>query len=475
MSMKKLILTILAASLTLLVACEKEPEIKNPDINIQVVESDDVSVTFKITTQNVDLSSILFQSVDDAVPTMAQVINEGESFKSSLDTLLVYDNLQSSSIYRLNVVAINSEYHIMESSEAETSVSYDMDLNMTNATGWYYGDFQKTGNGYYMLAFGDSNAELTDTGLPTKVGQKVIHIYLGGEKSKDSHNAIIPTGRYILSDAYGNTSVNLYNSRYMECTSISEEKGIEGLQYNFFDGFVDVESKGDNNYKIVIDMFVNDESKTHIRSTYEGTLSLINNDPASYNPVKEDKLNIKMINGSGNYIPDKNYGMYTLVIYNVSTTPDGFINGAGDLINVTFMPEPARPMDIEKATGTYTIVSASSPDALAPGNALSGEYIESYGQYIPIGTFYQLYDENAVVKELGLAKEGTIKVEYKDSKVNLNIEFVTIEGAKISSKCTIDQANIFDYSDYFPASMSNLFIEKMINVRDVNKPFYMIF
>ncbi|MDO4159080.1 MAG: hypothetical protein Q4D41_01315 [Prevotellaceae bacterium] len=347
-------------------------------------------------------------------------------------------HLKSGEIKEFNVADIDSLTF-------SDPVNYDLDIVATSTLSLYYGSGE-----YYVTI---SDAPMDSDGLPTQVGQTIVRFYAIGEKSIDSNNAILPSGRYVSGSSLEEGSI--YDGEgYMvvlRCTGIDAEGNIDGYQIDLETCVANVEYKSNGTYDIEFKGSLSEIEGvdfTNIRMTYSGPIAFENNDPSAYKTLAED-VNMVPTAMSGRYTNMAGaYGNYSIAFYNCPLDEDGFIIGAGELMSVELLTSESASMDISKIAGTYTISSALE-GPWAPYNFLDGSLYEYYGMYIPLGTYYTVYGEGGSSTNLyGFAKDGTVVVTVDGTNITFDFDLIVEGGKSLTMDFTGDASTIQDYTVY---------------------------
>ena len=98
-------------------------------------------------------------------------------------------------------------------------------------------------------------------------------------------------------------------------------------------------------------------------------------------------MNVNVVNMGGRYQTDynKTYGMYTMALFNTPIDEGGFVDGAGEVINLSLITKYTEHMDINNLAGEYTVADVIN-GPYEPGKFLSGTLYEYYGMMLPMGT-----------------------------------------------------------------------------------------
>lgn len=354
------------------------------------------------------------------------------------------------------------EYNDVDYIDFGETVSYDLEMDATYATCFYYGD---TGYSLHL-----SDAPISSQGFPTVDGQNVLRLYVFAAPSADSNNAKIARGRYVVSsDDF--TEGHLYNAStgytvLMQCIEM-QESGPYGYTLEFTSGALNVEYEADGTAVMVFRGQLADYGEEYsslpknIKVTFKGDVAYDNQDPNSYVTLGED-INMVPANLSGGYSNVAGYyGSYSLTYYNCELDGSGYIVGPGELMNFELLTAEGETMDVAtQMPGDYTITDAMNGPWNA-GNFLNGTLYPGYG--IPIGTYYTVYGEGGASTRLkAFVVDGTVHIDVADDNIRLVANLIAEGGHTIKMDYTAPVANIASRS-YAPAATTS-------TVKGVMKP-----
>ncbi len=426
-----------------------------PQVTAELIEAGSDFIKLSVETQKAANGAYLCLPASDREPSPSTILTTGKplSVINGKEEILI-DSLRQSTDYVVYVAARNATEVATAKLRVSTAKSYAEEVTMTD--GWiaYYGDFYQNRVGYFMVAM--SSGPISKSGLPTRVDDKAIHLFLGDAVSLDGDNAMITPGVYRISDAHEKGTVDSYNSRFMLATEIQGGEATQGYTFKFVDGTVTVDHDADGVYTIVADMRIERSGvEENIKCSYQGKLAFSNIDPARYNPLTED-VNMIPHAMSGNYSKDSQgaYGIYNFAIYNTPVDNGGFINGAGELICFTLISPYSDKMDLDKLAGTYDNVIVSAPGVTyTPFAFLAGMYESFYGSYMPQGSFYCHYDDALQMDVLGLFVKGKVEVTKEGDNIRLKGDMLTVQNKRVTVDATAPTSSFFDYSSYAKPSM----------------------
>ena len=426
-----------------------------PQVTAELIQAGADFVKVSVETQKAGSGACLCLPAADRKPSPGTILTTGKPLGviNGKEEILI-DSLRQSTDYVVYVAARNATEVATAELRVSTAKSYVDEVAM--ADGWiaYYGDFYQNRVGYFMVAL--SSGPISKKGLPTRVDDKAIHLFIGDAVSPDGDNAMITPGVYRISDAHEKGTVDAYNSRFMIAGEIQDGEATKGYTFKFVDGTVTVDHDADGVYTIAADMRIERSGvEENIKCTYQGKLAFTNIDPARYNPLAED-VNMVPHAMSGNYSKDSNgaYGIYNLAIFNTPVDDGGFINGAGEVICFTLISPYSDKMDLDKFAGTYENVIVSAPGVTyTPFAFLAGIYENFYGSYMPQCSFYCRYDDALQMDVIGLFAKGKVVVTKEGDNIRLKGDMITLQGKRVTVEATAPPSSFYDYSSYAKPSM----------------------
>ena len=148
--------------------------------------------------------------------------------------------------------------------------------------------------------------------------------------------------------------------------------------------------------------------------------------------------------------------MYTMALFNTPIDEGGFVDGAGEVINLSLITKYTEHMDINNLAGEYTVADVIN-GPYEPGKFLSGTLYEYYGMMLPMGTNLSFYDEKgSQINKYGFAKDGSIKVSVDGDKITFSGDIETENGKHFTFNYTGSASAISDYTvSSAPANKNN--------------------
>lgn len=435
--MRKIFSYLLFISCILMTSCSEDNTPVQPTLALAVGEVFPTTATVNVTTTNTSEAAYLCLPAEDAPPTNYDVWQKGKAFNPTQMPKISLSDLKVNKTYRIYVVVRNSVYADMQNVEFTTKTQYNIESNMTYANVTYYGDAMTDGNGYYMLYLGTDI--VTDKGLPTKVNQDVMHLYLASKPSIDGDAISLASGTYTLTEGKGIYTVYSPSSLFQHSTGTTADGKLEGYGVRFISTIVKVEKDNEGIYTIEVSAQSEYDPAQYIHATYKGKLTYTVQDPSHYNALRQN-LEVKPTKMTGRFIPyNSNFSIYYLTLFNVPSDANGFINGAGDLLNLLLIANPNTTMDLNNLKREFTIISGeSSVTDYKPGKSVGGIYSSNYGIWLPNGSYYAHYDETGEnIDIIGLLNSGTITISA-DSANPTNLHIVVNATTKKGYKITLD-------------------------------------
>lgn len=397
--MKQLFYCFLSVAL-LLSGCDDSDDPTVPSVALKQGTVTESEVTFTLTVADAEECAWLCLPSTDREPTNAEILEKGTRVTQSGETECRADGLKTETGYTVYAMARNNMESARASFSFNTPTVFADDVTMDYARGWYFGDFAAIGSGYFMVVL--ATMEIDNDGLPTDAGH-MIRLFISSDKAADSNDAHLTDGTYLLTDGFTKNSVNATNSDYI--VAYVTEEGLDGPLYALLEGTVQVGHTAAGDYDITAEIMT-DENK-RIRCSYTGPIVFANEDAASYVPLTED-YSFTPDALSGGFLDMGDYGNYTLTFHSLLLDEYGFVIGGGDLVNIELLTQPSDngQMDFSVLPGTYGIANGD----YRPGTFVEGMFVPFYGMYIPMGTYYELMDDEGGCVLLGLSVGGTVTI-----------------------------------------------------------------
>lgn len=314
------------------------------------------------------------------------------------------------------------------------------DLNADRMEFWYYGDLLGNGTNVYYLFL--SNMEMFK-GNPTAEGQMLRILLIAGE-DQNPESPTLPAGTFtcttdetpetLVAGTFFAEDSNYLDVFYNPDNPASKE--LYAYNFNITAGSLSISKDNDSMYDInaVLNGEIvnnNDEViyESPINASYKGESHYF--DHNAYTPLGAD-MNVENVSLSGRVSTG---GGWSLAFYNLPLDEDGFIIGAGELMNVELYTEDAEKFTASQLIGEYTGLDMfNSQPSEWPGHFVQGVWYDFYGTYMAIGTNLSTYNDMGDVVLTGLAESGTIKVTGTNDPdvLNVDINVTTKEGNKVT-------------------------------------------
>lgn len=358
------------------------------------------------------------------------------SAQSTSKAHTMFVTLNSSFVRAIDVDSIR-DITFMEKTEPYATI------NATKAQGIYVGDNFKAGRGDYYLCLGDDS--LTSAGVPTSVNGQALRLLFVTDKADDPDNAHLPSGTYYVSFDSTEVGTIYYDySDYLKVTGFSNNR--PRAQVGLFLGLtVTVKRTGDNYYDIHASGYFTKDKRVDL--TYSGVINFEDQDPDLPRDVDFTPTGL-----SGNYMhvsANENSDCYTLAFYNVPIDDQGYVVGAGGILNLMVFTQRNSAMDFSSLNGTYTGADHNGYD-WSPGHFLNGYVSTAYGSEHPIGSYYSENNDEGYTIHTGYINDGTVSISYNDAtdSITVNANLTADNGKKITMNTTIGTEGIIDYSAY---------------------------
>ncbi|MCD8387907.1 MAG: hypothetical protein LUD17_13645 [Bacteroidales bacterium] len=328
-----------------------------------------------------------------------------------------------------------------------------LDVTCTEGQLWYMGDLLYDGTGFYYLII--SNAGISEGGAPTGPGE-IARILINAEQPDGSGDIQVPTGVYTPSAYYeGIGTFDTWNTDVIEAFYNPDDPDsgdLVGYFYDITEGSLEVSANEDGTFSVNFDVegVVQDDDTVyftkHITMTYDGAITVLDfeEDPSQYTPIEGD-YQLDVPNASGRFVNDG----FSITFYGCPLDDNGFIVGAGDLLNVEFYTQPVGDPDYSIA-GTYEYfdlagyMDGSNIEDYGPWDLMGGVWYEFYGFYMPIGTYVAIYDADGYEEAYGLAYKGSsiTVTDLGQGDYRFDFDIYTVQDAHITGSW---QGQIADY------------------------------
>lgn len=311
----------------------------------------------------------------------------------------------------------------------------------TQAEVWYYGDLADNGTGAYRIFL--SNCPMSG-GNPVGEGQ-YFSTLIFGYLFEYEENPVLPTGVYSYGLDYAENTFTPDYSVFMDCFT-DPDNPVDGdlVAYQWIpesgEVSINISSGNSDEYEISfsgagsIYIAGGDDMTDNLSCSYLGAVTYV--DPNGYTPLPDETYELNIPNISGRFMPSEEfgYGNYSIAFYSVPLDDEGFIQGAGDLLNVEFLVGLEYGATPEGLIGTFEVAPFYG-DSFTPGHFVGGAWYEIWdGLFIPAGTALQVLDEYGNYKYIGLATDGKITVTRDDATGNFKFVFdlISAEGTAMT-------------------------------------------
>lgn len=324
-------------------------------------------------------------------------------------------------------------------------------FDATSASFYYYGDRIGNGRGVYQLFLADMAYE---KGMPSETGHMARIEFLGEMTDEAAPTLCCGTFDVVADITEENMGSNIVvgpDSDILDVFPHPEDPGAGLVAYGFVpvDGKLTIEET-DGCYSVSFSgngaLYDSYTEEILLEQPYSCSFSgeIPYEDLNAYTPFEGD-VELPEIFASGRYSD----GDYSIAFYTDGLLDEeGWIVGAGYLLNAEIFVEPVAPMNIDNLADTFT------PNDLmefgpTPGTFAQGLWYDMYGSYFAILTSLCEYNEYGVVSKVALAEDGTIKgTRIDENTFRLDFDLVSAEGHKITAVYEGDlEAAISDFSD----------------------------
>lgn len=322
------------------------------------------------------------------------------------------------------------------------------DLEASEASYYYLGDLFQNGTDCYYIFLSSAGIR---KGNPTDEGQMLRALIVAEKYTGSEQIPPLPTGTFAGEVSGEAGTYYPDNTEFMDIffnPDDPEDPTLVGYVYQAAEGGSIRIAEKDGKYTVqavftgdLLDENGNSLDTAECTALYSGEIKY--DDIHGYTPLGADAAPV-FPHCSGRY----SQGLYSIAFYNVPLDEDGFIIGAGELLNCEIYTEESNPMNLEDLVDTFEPFDAFEVGGGIPGKFVEGVWYEVYGGYFaPVGTAMMAYDASGDYKT-GLATGGTIDVTREGDIFTFKFNLTTPEGDKITSSWTGELAKfITDLSD----------------------------
>lgn len=174
---------------------------------------------------------------------------------------------------------------------------------------------------------------------------------------------------------------------------------------------------------------------------------------------------------SGRYSVMSTYGNYSIALLNCPLDDEGFVVGAGELLNLELLTNPSPTMDINDIAGEYTVTSVLE-GPYNPGSFLSGTLYEVMTDYyLPMGTYYTTFDSKGATTNMNaFITGGSVKVLTDGTNVTFMCNLITENDKHVNVNFTAPASGIIGQSQSSngaPARRSGTMSFKPANAKSI--------
>ncbi|MDY3914820.1 MAG: hypothetical protein SOZ18_07755, partial [Phocaeicola sp.] len=177
--MKHLIFGLVMLALFALTGCSKDEATTTiPEVSAEVLETGTDFIKLSIDITKAESGSYFCLPAFEKAPTPGEILTKGKLLKiENKKQEVKIDSLEQETDYIIYIAARNATEVKTINIPVTTLKGYIQDVTMKDGWIQYYGDFYKNKVGYYMVALSDG--PISNTGLPTRVGDKALHLFIG--------------------------------------------------------------------------------------------------------------------------------------------------------------------------------------------------------------------------------------------------------------------------------------------------------
>lgn len=321
----------------------------------------------------------------------------------------------------------------------------------TSAQMWYYGDMLYDGTGFYLLVLSDCG--LDQDGLPEGEGH-MVRFFLHNEAPMSDELLLPAAGEYVCDNEFDFPLFSLYptNCTFFDCFYMTKEgetaPTLMAYAFEMTDGKVSFEYNESmthmtGSFDMTGENFLDDQVALYgqMTGTFDCDFAMLDgrSNPSEY-PAYEGDFSPALLEMNGRYMDMGGTYDYTMTFYNVPLDEDGFIIGAGDLLNVDLMAAVTdEPLSATALCGTYQAGDMMTDyTAFDPGHFLNGMwYPITSDWYAPMCTACYTVDEYGEYVGVGLGVDGTIVVTSDElGYLTFDFDLITPENTRITASWT---------------------------------------
>lgn len=323
-------------------------------------------------------------------------------------------------------VSVSDEINLSQKAIPVQPVTYDYEFEFDILTGTWYGtQFGNNGEDNYYVWLSDK--EFLDGYTQPNGTYYLFDMYAGAPANADA--PMPPVGTYTLGEM-GSTEPMTFSPDYSKGVSygdmISDTEIDVIFNVSFSEGTLTVSTE--DNVTYTFEAILTDiEGKTH-HVVYTGT-TVCEPDVPEVGPVITEDIDFVTRNVGASYISDEAGIMgVTLQFTDMDVDYEGYVVPPGTILTV----EAYMPFDENGylTPGTYTVDSMAGAD----GTLYPGEAVDFFGMMFYLGTYATYYADLEDMGSNGLINSGTMTIAGSNGIYDIECDFTTQEGAKIT--CT---------------------------------------
>lgn len=394
-----------------------------PSVELTAGEVTETSFSFTVAASNADNAAYICYEAGEEMPGVDRILSEGTVIDPASSEPVVIEGLISATDYVVAVAASNADGAMTAPATLEFSTVNDLMAKVESSAtlAWYYGPVEGAESDLLFLSL--CNAQLDElTAMPSGEGE-LLRLYMYIDRT-DADNPVIAPGTYTL-ELDGDTGEPFTLSYGNSVFALSTDEGW--MQIDYESGEVVVEY-ADGIYGITANMVINDGEGSKVRAEFEGELK-ISDLTDGYFHFDTDITQV-MTGLSGGIYPssDTRFDNYTMTFYNCELDEDGFIVGKGYLFNT----ELYFTADEEDYSGTYGPNPDWESGSYYNFSYITGDVMNYYGFYMPMGTYLSEYDDQGSLIRIGLVVDGDIEIARADGNVTMSAVLTTSKGHEIT-------------------------------------------
>lgn len=420
--MKKYLMPLFLALVSVLSGCEKEPDVNTslPEIDLGKL----MNLTVPMEGGEAVIEYRIVNPVEGGTISAEPTENWLGGFNDDTPGRIVFNvDENTADEDRSSIVTLTYTYDENESVTAQLNViqaSYDYVIDCTFMSGTYYGS-QYGLNGEYNYYTILSDMEYNDGAMDG--GSYYAFDLYTASAPENPDNPLPAAGTYVLGEQ-GATADMTFAPDHTQALRTSVD-GEVVFDVGFTEGTLIISYDGG---VMLAEASLTDETGMRHYLTYSGNPDYDNASGGSGGEtVLNQDIDMEASQGAAVYVSGEEGGLMEVQLTFTDMEVDffGYVVPPGSILNVDVFMHYDESGNI--ATGDYTLAGSSVPEAMSIN---PGEYFNYMGVTLTMGTYISYIDESENVFE-GLISDGEMKVSGEPGNYTVECSFVTAEGYSV--------------------------------------------